>query len=187
MASSSKAASGPSTTLTRSRSTSSWHLVLAPAGLPPVSATTSSTLRLPKLLFFCFRNVCTPCSIWMPPCASGPVLTVSRPSLNGAPCAIAGIGKLNVAAAAPAAVPAINARRVTFRDIAFLLGCFDGAAAGLDRPYELCGPFRVEALVSPAGSSLRKNPSLAKAFHDVKPARSRRGDAVQHLSHRGCA
>src|SRR5262245_41567938 len=58
-----------------------------------------------------------PCSIWMPPCASGPVLTVSRPSLNGAACAMAGIGKLNAAAAAPAAVPAMNLRRVTLRDI----------------------------------------------------------------------
>ena len=43
-----------------------------------------------------------PCSIWMPPCASGPVLTVSRPILNGAPCACtAGIFRL--AALAPVA------------------------------------------------------------------------------------
>ena len=61
-----------------------------------------------------------PCSIWMPPWASGPVLTVSKPSLNGAACATAGIGKLNATAAAPAAVPAMNLRRVTLRDIYFL-------------------------------------------------------------------
>src|SRR5882757_8835926 len=87
MASSSKAASGPRITLTRSRSTSSWHLVLAPAGLPPVSATTSSIFWLPNVLLFCFRKVAMPCSIWIPPCASGPVLTVSRPILNAEPCA----------------------------------------------------------------------------------------------------
>src|SRR5664280_1313365 len=45
---------------------------------------------------------------------------VSRPILNGAACAIAGVGNLNVASAAPAAVPAINLRRVTLRDIGFL-------------------------------------------------------------------
>src|SRR5262245_25815643 len=53
----------------------------------------------------------------MPPCASGPVFTVSRPSLNGAACAIAGAGNLNAATAVPAAVPAINLRRVTLRDM----------------------------------------------------------------------
>src|SRR5580658_9680956 len=58
----------------------------------------------------------TPCSIWIPPCASGPVLTVRRPSLNGLSCAMAGAGK-RVSAAAPAAVPAKTARRLTLRDI----------------------------------------------------------------------
>ena len=52
-----------------------------------------------------------PCSIWMPPWASGPVLTVSRPILNGAACAIAGMA-IAVAAAAPAAVLARNLRRL---------------------------------------------------------------------------
>src|SRR5690348_119268 len=56
----------------------------------------------------------------MPPCASGPVLMVSRPSLKGAACAMAGVGNLKVASAAPAAVAAMNLRRVTLRDIAFL-------------------------------------------------------------------
>src|SRR5665647_1187515 len=56
----------------------------------------------------------------MPPCASGPVLTVSRPSLKGAAWAMAGAGNLNVASAAPATVPAMNLRRETLRDIAFL-------------------------------------------------------------------
>jgi hypothetical protein len=40
---------------------------------------------------------------------------VSRPSLKGAACAIAGAGNLKVAAAAPAAVPAMNLRRVNLR------------------------------------------------------------------------
>src|ERR1035437_8056465 len=107
-------------TLTLSRSTSSCALVLAPAGLPPVSAEMNSILRPASVLFFCFRNVAMPCSIWIPPCASGPVLTVSRPILNGAACAMAGVGNLNVASAAPAAVPAINLRRGDLRDIVFL-------------------------------------------------------------------
>jgi hypothetical protein len=40
--------------------------------------------------------------------------------LKGAACAIAGAGNLKVAAAAPAAVPAMNLRRVNLRDITFL-------------------------------------------------------------------
>src|SRR5580704_2374779 len=51
----------------------------------------------------------------MPPWASGPVLTVRRPSLNGAACATAGAGKRPSVAAAPAAVPAKSARRETLR------------------------------------------------------------------------
>ena len=38
-----------------------------------------------------------PCSIWMPPCASGPVLTVRRPILNGAPWARATAGMATAA------------------------------------------------------------------------------------------
>src|SRR5271156_5827617 len=52
-----------------------------------------------------------PCSIWRPPEASGPVLTVSRPILTGADCAIDGIG--NAAADAAAAEPARNLRRLS--------------------------------------------------------------------------
>src|SRR5689334_14485131 len=51
----------------------------------------------------------------MPPCASGPVFTVSRPSRNGSDCAIAGVGKRLSAAAAPAALPANIVRRLTLR------------------------------------------------------------------------
>src|SRR5262249_2323858 len=53
----------------------------------------------------------------MPPWASGPVFTVSRPSRNGSACAIAGVGKRLSAAAAPAAVPANMVRRLTLRDL----------------------------------------------------------------------
>src|ERR1043166_6876920 len=73
----------------------------------------------------------------MPPCASGPVLTVSRPSLNGAGCDTAGAGKLNVAAAAPAAVVAMNLRRVSLRDIDVLPL---SARAGSDDFYWPIGP-----------------------------------------------
>src|SRR5664279_652870 len=107
-------------TSTLSRSINSCALVLVPAGLPPVSAEKNSTLRPAILLSCSLSQVSTPCSIWIPPCASGPVLTVSRPSLNGAAWAMAGAGNLNVASAAPAAVAAMNVRRVTLRDIVFL-------------------------------------------------------------------
>ena len=89
-------------TSTLSRSTSSCTLVLVPAGLPPVSAEKNSTLRPAIVLFFSFRYVRTPCSIWMPPWASGPVFTVSRPSLNGAACAWTA-GAFSVAMLAPVA------------------------------------------------------------------------------------
>ena len=44
-------------TLTLSRSISSCALVLAPAGLPPVSATSSSILRPASVLLFSFSSV----------------------------------------------------------------------------------------------------------------------------------
>ena len=47
-----------------------------------------------------------PCSIWMPPWASGPVFTVSRPMRTGLPCARADRGS-----AAARAVPTRNFRR----------------------------------------------------------------------------
>src|SRR5438477_185313 len=43
-------------TLTLSRSMTSCALVLAPAGLPPVSATSSSTLTPPNVLLLSFRK-----------------------------------------------------------------------------------------------------------------------------------
>src|ERR1700751_5541409 len=51
----------------------------------------------------------------MPPCANGPVFTVSRPSRNGSACATAGAEKRVSAAAAPATPPASTARRPTLR------------------------------------------------------------------------
>src|SRR6185437_5540766 len=82
----------------------------------------------------------------MPPCASGPVLTVSRPSLNGAGCETAGAGKLNVAAAAPAAVVAMNLRRVILRDIDFLpLSARSGSAVSIG----LAGHFFAHELKCP--------------------------------------
>src|SRR5882724_2225339 len=94
---------------TWSRSTSSCVLVFVPAGLPPVSATTSSTLRPASMWFRSFRNRTVPCSIWSPPVASGPVFTVSRAMRPGLPWAIAGAGSL--AASTAPVVPARNSRR----------------------------------------------------------------------------
>src|SRR6516162_239498 len=51
----------------------------------------------------------------MPPCASGPVFTVSRPSRNGSACATAGAGKRASVAAALATLPANTVRRLTLR------------------------------------------------------------------------
>src|SRR5438093_2625226 len=60
-----------------------------------------------------------PCSIWIPPAASGPVFTVSRPMRTGFDWAIAGNGK-DAATVAPAA-PARNLRRSTLTAISLLL------------------------------------------------------------------
>src|SRR5881397_4075153 len=54
-----------------------------------------------------------PCSIWMPPWASGPVFTVSRPILTGFCCANPGAGSV-----AASAAPTRNERRLTLTDIA---------------------------------------------------------------------
>src|SRR4051812_7317979 len=70
-----------------SRSTSSWILVRVCAGVPPPSATKSSTLRPAIVLFFSFRYCCSARSMSMPPEASGPVFTVMRPSRIGPACA----------------------------------------------------------------------------------------------------
>src|ERR1700722_12501108 len=109
MASSSNAASGPTMRSTWSRSISSCAFVLAPAGLPPVSAMISSAVRPASLLPRCLRNSEIPCSIWMPPCASGPVLTVNSPILTGFAWPNAGNGRL--AASAAAALPVNIPRR----------------------------------------------------------------------------
>src|SRR5262249_42676756 len=55
----------------------------------------------------------------MPPSASGPVFTVSRPTLKGAFWAIAGVGKRLNAVTAPVALPAKMLRRVNLRDVIF--------------------------------------------------------------------
>src|SRR5262249_47308651 len=93
MASASNAASGPMMTCTLSRSTSSWVLVFAPAGLPPVSAMMSSTFRPAMVLLRSLRNSWMPCSICLPPAASGPVRTVRKPIRIGSPWALASSGK----------------------------------------------------------------------------------------------
>src|SRR6516162_6457284 len=118
MASSSNAASGPTMKSTWSRSISSCALVLVPAGLPPVSPTTSSALRPASLLPRCFRNRLIPCSIWMPPWASGPVFTVKSPILTGVSSAIAGSGRL--AAKTAPAEPLSKVRRPTLTAIYLL-------------------------------------------------------------------
>src|SRR5262249_43087968 len=59
-------------------------------------------------------------SMWMPPAASGPVLTVIRPILSGAFCATAGSG--NAATPAAAAEDCRNLRRLTRTDMSFLPG-----------------------------------------------------------------
>src|SRR5262249_15597348 len=147
----SNAASGPRMTLTLSRSISSAALVFAPAGLPPVSAEMNSILRPASVLFFCLRKTEMPCSIWMPPWASGPVLTVSRPILNGAPWAIAGMPM--VAAAVPAAAPARNVRRLSLIDI---------TTSSLDaHPLTGCPTL--------AQAPWHLTPSSALVFHDIKP------------------
>src|SRR4029434_2464146 len=91
------------------RSTSSCVLVLVPAGLPPVSADTSSTLRPASMWLRSLRNRIVPCSIWIPPVARGPVFTVSSPMRTGLFWAIAGAG--SVAASTAPVVPARNSRR----------------------------------------------------------------------------
>src|SRR5215475_5539986 len=72
-----------------------------------------------------------PCSIWLPPCASGPVFTVSRPILNGAPCAIAGRANSVVASpVAASAVPAKNVRRLSFEAMQSSLVALEGLPPG---------------------------------------------------------
>src|SRR5215470_13690945 len=113
MASASKAASGPISTETFSRSTSSWVLVRACAGLPAVSAVCSSTGRPASVLLRSLKKTVRPCSIWMPPEASGPVLMVRNPTRIGPACAGAA-GTLSTCVATPAAsAPLMTLRRLT--------------------------------------------------------------------------
>src|SRR5271163_3645358 len=103
----------------------------------------------------------------MPPCASGPVFTVRRPSLNGSDCAMAGVGKRPRATAAPAAVPANTARRLTvadvsLRDIRFLpatpiLGAYYFAACT-----RFCG-----AQTRSKGAACAAAPPSASALHTI--------------------
>src|SRR5262249_25183784 len=51
----------------------------------------------------------------MPPCSSGPVFTVSRPSRNCSACSTAGAGKRASVAVAPATLAANTVRRLTLR------------------------------------------------------------------------
>src|SRR5205823_7991870 len=94
---------------------------------------TSSILRPAIVEFRSFRNRLVPCSIWMPPCASGPVLTVRSPILTGLFWAIAGIGRF-AAKAAPAA-PLSQLRRVILEAILAFLpnGSFAAAHAKASR------------------------------------------------------
>ena len=64
----------------------------SPMELQPIGAFWQNKAKKPSgrpasVLFFCLSNVAMPCSIWMPPWASGPVFTVRRPILNPAGCA----------------------------------------------------------------------------------------------------
>src|SRR5678816_3953867 len=91
-----------------SRSTSSWVLVRDCAGTPPESPTNNSTLRPASVLFLSLRYCTSARSMSMPPEASGPVLTVMRPSRSGAACALTG----NALPSERAVVPWINLLRL---------------------------------------------------------------------------
>src|SRR5438105_13925449 len=73
-----------------SRSTSSCVLVRDGAGTPPLSPTSSSTLRPAIVELRSFRYWASARSMSMPPEASGPVFTVIRPRRIGPACARAG-------------------------------------------------------------------------------------------------
>src|SRR5215475_1668069 len=122
MASASNAASGPISTETFSRSTSSCVLVRACAGLPAVSAVESSTGRPASMLLRSLKNTVRPCSIWMPPEASGPVLMVRKPTRIGPACAGAA-GTFRACVATPAAsAPLMTVRRFSVVMAIFSLG-----------------------------------------------------------------
>src|SRR5712691_1847785 len=172
MASSSNAASGPRMTLTLSRSIASCALVFAPAGVPPVSAEISSTLRPAKALFFSFRKVRMPCSIWMPPWASGPVLTVSKPILNGAACAST-MGAFNAARPTPAPASPFN----TFRRCTVMVVSSSGPLPF--RAILACSLTRFCAAATPRASELLSHDRRAPAI-DVD---GRAGDVGPRFGH----
>src|SRR4051812_31710 len=98
-----------------SRSTSSWILVRVCAGVPPPSATKSSTLRPAIMLFFSCRYCCSARSMSMPPEASGPVFTVISPRRIGPCCANEG------SALAAATAPLAWTKRLRVNRMALLL------------------------------------------------------------------
>src|ERR1043166_4886439 len=116
-----------------SRSTSSWILVRACAGTPPESATTSSTLRPAMVWFFSFRYCSSARSMSMPPEASGPVFTVTRPTRIGPACARTG------SAAAAAVAPVAWMNRLRVNGMAGLLLQFFEKLLVRDHPSEAAG------------------------------------------------
>src|SRR5712691_7867945 len=111
----------------RSRSTSSWILVRACAGTPPLSPTKSSTLRPASVLLRSFRYCTRARSMSMPPEASGPVFTVMRPRRIGAACAFTG------KAVPSETAPAAWTNRLRLKLMSFLLDLLEKLLVG-DRP-----------------------------------------------------
>src|SRR6267378_553653 len=109
-----------------SRSTSSWIFVRVWAGTPPPSALKSSTLRSASMLLRSFRYCTSARSMSMPPEASGPVFTVTKPRRIGPAWARAGT------AAAAAALPAAWMKRLRVNDITGLLEFFEELLVGYD-------------------------------------------------------
>src|SRR5437763_1189163 len=116
----------------RSRSTSSWILVRVCAGTPPLSATRSSTLRPASVSLRSFRYWTSARSMSMPPEASGPVFTVTRPSRIGSPCARTG------SAAAAAALPAAWMNLLRVNRMPCLRQLFEKLLVG-DHPAQAAG------------------------------------------------
>src|SRR5215468_11502182 len=81
-----------------------------------------------------------PCSIWMPPAASGPVFTVRSPILTGFGCAKAGAP----ARAAVAAVPTRKFRRV---NLGAMVSSFGEPAESLRAAGGLAGDLQARGLV----------------------------------------
>src|SRR6266545_7495560 len=112
----------------RSRSTSSWILVRACAGTPPLSPTNSSTLRPASVLLRSFRYCTRARSMSMPPEASGPVFTVIRPRRMGVDCALPIRGT-----PVKAETPAAWTKRLRLKLMSFLLDLLEKLLVA-DRP-----------------------------------------------------